>query len=176
MKDLLNVFEHGEKIITQENISTASDKEKFSIGSIITVRVIGIYEHFVEVGSEKDGHYIGSIHISKIRDAYIKDLYDYFYINQNINVLIEDNDEIFGYQLKYENIRQPTGMKVNTIIIAEITEPFDSSGRKFRCIFPDFENAPGVVFGIPKGYVVNTGDRLPVMIADIKQGLPITKF
>ena len=147
--------------------------KSFEIGSIITVKVIAIYENFVEVGI--DGRYIGSIHISKIRDAYVRDLQDYFYIGQSINVLVEDRNDVYGYQFKYESVRQPSGLKTNTIVQAKIACQ-DEDTKKYSCSFVDFEGANGVVGIVPQGYVLREGDIVPVKIIDIRKDLAICKL
>lgn len=171
MKTLFDFHEETARKAELDNMG--SSKERFSIGSVVTVRVIGIYDHFVEVGSEEDGHYLGAVHISRVRDVYIPDLREWFYINQIINVIVEDWNEAYKYQFRFKNVRQPNGLKTNTVIQAIITDSLDGD-RKYTCKFVDFEGS-GVVIA-PKNYTIRIGGLLPVRIIDLKKDLAIAKL
>jgi len=171
MNTYFNAYDEVSKNAGNDEVTFG--KERFPIGSIVTVRVIGIYDHFVEVGSQEDGHYIGSIHISKIRDTFIEKLEDWFYINQIVNVFVEGWDDAYGYEFRFNDVRQPNGLKINSYVQVKIVGSYDDA-RKYTCNFVDFEGS-GIVIA-PKNYTVHIGSLLPVRIIDFKKDLVITKL
>lgn len=171
MNSLFNVYEETER--KSGSNDTVICKERFPIGSVVTVRVIGIYDHFVEVGSQEDGRYLGAIHISQVRDSFVSDLHEWFYKNQIINVRVEDWDDAYGYEFRFNNVRQPSGLKVNTVRQAIVTDSFDGD-RKYTCNFVDIKGS-GIVIA-PKNYTIRIGSLLPVRIIDLKKDLAIAKL
>lgn len=145
-----------------------------SIGGVITGTVLEVTDSFAEI--ELGAGATAALHVSKIRDAFVQSLKQYFEPGQTVSVLVEGwSDEFDGFILKYEGIRQPCGLKPDTVVQACVTELLE--GKKCKCSFPDYPLAAGIIVHIPKGFVLNEGSSMiPVTVKDIRKNIAICEF
>ena len=147
-------------------------KKNIKSGCIVTGTVVSVNDSFADI--DLGAGDIACVHVSKIRDAYVDTLENYFFCGQEISLLVENWSDEFGFLLKYDGIRQPNGLKTGVVVQAQVTELLD--GRKCRCTFPDYPLAEGIIVHIAKDFKLPVSATLPVSVFDIQKNVVLCKF
>lgn len=151
-------------------------RESIKQGDIVTGTVIEMNENFVlfDIGG---GDCSGSLHASNIANKYVKTADNFFVGQENVKLQVLNYNEDYGcFELQFKNVRQSCQIKTNSVVLAKITGVLENERKKYRCIFPDYGNIEGIVYGVPKEYILRASAEIPVTVTDIKHGMPIAKF
>jgi len=150
-------------------------RESIKQGDIVTGTVIEMNKNFVsfDIGG---GDCSGSLHASNIANKYVKTADNFFVGQENVKLQVLNYNEDFGcFELQFKNVRQSCQIKTNSVVLARITEALENERKKYKCTFPDF-GIEGIVYGVPKDYILRATAEIPVTVTDIKHGMPIAKF
>ena len=99
--------------------------KEYKKGNIVTGCVTGIEKYGIFVSL--DNYYSGLVHISEISDSFVRNINDYVYIGETINVKILDvNENDFHLKLSIKNI----DYRINKKKRANIVEV----GSGFNCL------------------------------------------